>query len=106
MKDVLNLTLKKILKIARTLSIIRTILYLIGGILILALNENIEQYIYLIVGIDLIIVSSLELMKEIVDDTKIWKDILCSWGSCFFSPLSGQNIDYKLIITVRHRKLE
>ena len=49
MKDVLNLTLKKILKIARTLSIIRTILYLIGGILILALNENIEQYIYLIV---------------------------------------------------------
>ena len=44
------------------------------------------------------------LMKEIIDDTKIWKDILCSWGSYF--PLPGQNIDYKLIITVRHRKLE
>ena len=67
MANVLDKTLKKILKIARTLSIFRMIAYLIGGILILAFNERIEDYIYLIVGIDLIIVSSLEFIKEIVD---------------------------------------
>jgi len=26
------------------------------------------------------------LMKEIIDDTKMWKDILCSWGSYFPPP--------------------
>ncbi len=67
MANPVDFTLKKILKIARGLSFVRTLAYLIGGILILVLNEKIEQYIYLIVGIDLIIVSSLELMKEIVD---------------------------------------
>ena len=95
MKDVLNLTLKKILKIARTLSIIRTILYLIGGILILALNENIEQYIYLIVGIDLIIVSSLELMKEIVD--RGYKEAHNHIGSALFTVIVGI-----LILTLFH----
>ncbi|MBR3617471.1 MAG: hypothetical protein IKN46_02210 [Acholeplasmatales bacterium] len=95
MKDVLNLTLKKILKIARTLSIIRTILYLIGGILILALNENIEQYIYLIVGIDLIIVSSLELMKEIVD--RGYKEAHNHIGSALFTIIVGI-----LILTLFH----
>ena len=95
MKDVLNLTLKKILKIARTLSIIRTILYLIGGILILVLNENIEQYIYLIVGIDLIIVSSLELMKEIVD--RGYKEAHNHIGSALFTIIVGI-----LILTLFH----
>ena len=95
MKNVLNLTLKKILKIARTLSIIRTILYLIGGILILALNENIEQYIYLIVGIDLIIVSSLELMKEIVD--RGYKEAHNHIGSALFTIIVGI-----LILTLFH----
>ena len=50
MANVLDLTLKKILKIARGLSIFKTIFYLIGGILILVLNGKIENYIYLIVG--------------------------------------------------------
>ena len=95
MKDILNLKLKKILKIARTLSIIRTILYLIGGILILALNENIEQYIYLIVGIDLIIVSSLELMKEIVD--RGYKEAHNHIGSALFTIIVGI-----LILTLFH----
>ena len=62
MKNVLDLTLKKILKIARALSAVKTLLYLIGGILILILNEKIENQIYLIVGIDLMLVASVELM--------------------------------------------
>ena len=67
MAGIFNRTIKKVLRIARALSILRTISYLVGGILILVLNEQIEDYIYLIVGIDLILVASLELMKEIVD---------------------------------------
>ena len=54
MRNALDFTLKKILKTARTLSIVKTLLYLVGGVLILILNEKIEDYIYLIVGIDLI----------------------------------------------------
>lgn len=67
MANVVDLTFKKILKTARALSLLKTILYLVGGILILVLNERIEEYIYLIVGIDLMLVASVELMKEIVD---------------------------------------
>ena len=67
MANVLDNTLKKILKIARALSIFKTLFYLVGGILILVLNEQIEDYIYLIVGVDILVVAALELMKEIVD---------------------------------------
>ena len=59
MANAVDITLKKILKIARALSFFRTLAYLIGGILILVLNEKVEEYIYLIVGIDLMLVASL-----------------------------------------------
>ena len=62
MENVVNETLKKILRIARALSIVKTLLYLIGGILILIWNENIAQYIYIIVGVDLLALASLELI--------------------------------------------
>lgn len=64
--NVVDEAFKKILKIARTLSSVITIAYLICGIIILSLNVEIEDYIYLIVGINLIVVSSLEFMSEIV----------------------------------------
>ena len=66
MANPVDYTFKKILKLARALSIVRTLSYLVGGILILILNTAIEDYIYLIVGIDIIFISSLELMKEAV----------------------------------------
>ena len=66
MANPLDITFNKILKIARTLSFVRTIAYLAGGILILVLNESIEDYIYLIVGIDLVLVSIVVLMREFV----------------------------------------
>ena len=87
MANVLDLTLKKILKIARGLSIVRTIAYLVGGILILAFNERIEDYIYLIVGIDLIVVASLELMKEIVD--RGYKESHNQIGTAIFTIIVG-----------------
>ena len=87
MANVLDLTLKKILKIARGLSIVRTIAYLVGGILILAFNERIEDYIYLIVGIDLIVVASLELMKEIVD--RGYKESHNHIGTAIFTIIVG-----------------
>ena len=87
MANLFDLTLKKILKIARALSIVRTIAYLVGGILILSLNEKIEDYIYLIVGIDLILVSSLELMKEIVD--RGYKEAHNHIGTAIFTIVVG-----------------
>ena len=87
MANIFDLTLKKILKIARALSIVRTIAYLVGGILILSLNEKIEDYIYLIVGIDLILVSSLELMKEIVD--RGYKEAHNHIGTAIFTIVVG-----------------
>ena len=87
MANPVDFTLKKILKIARGLSFVRTLAYLIGGILILVLNEKIEQYIYLIVGIDLIIVSSLELMKEIVD--RGYKEAHNHIGTAIFTIVVG-----------------
>ena len=87
MANIFDLTLKKILKIARALSIVRTIAYLVGGILILSLNEKIEDYIYLIVGIDLILVSSLELMKEIVD--RDYKEAHNHIGTAIFTIVVG-----------------
>ena len=95
MANLFDLTLKKILRIARALSIVRTIAYLIGGILILSLNERIEDYIYLIVGIDLILVSSLELMKEIVD--RGYKEAHNHIGTAIFTIIVGV-----LILTIFH----
>ena len=95
MKNALDYTLKKILKIARTLSIVKTLFYLIAGILILVLNEKIEEYIYLIVGIDLILTASLELMKEIVD--RGYKESHNHIGSAIFTIIVGI-----LILTIFH----
>ncbi|MBR6071879.1 MAG: DUF308 domain-containing protein [Acholeplasmatales bacterium] len=66
MDNLIDITFKKILKIASTLSIFKIIFYLVGGIIILVLNQRIEEYIYLIVGADLIITAFLEFIEEIV----------------------------------------
>ena len=95
MKNVLDLTLKKILKIARALSAVKTLLYLIGGILILILNEKIENQIYLIVGIDLMLVASVELMEEIVD--RGYREAHNHIGSAAFTAIVGI-----LILTIFH----
>ncbi len=95
MTNVVDTTLKKILRIARGLSIVRTFLYLAGGILILLLNERIEDYIYLIVGVDLILVASLELMKEIVD--RGYKESHNHIGTAVFTIIVGV-----LILTIFH----
>ena len=87
MANVLDKTLIKILKIARALTIVKTILYLIGGILILVLQESIEEYVYLIVGIDLIATSVLELFKEIVN--RKYKEGNTHIGSAVFSIIAG-----------------
>lgn len=95
MANAVDITLKKILKIARALSAVRTLAYLIGGILILVLNERIEEYIYLVVGIDLILVASLELMKEIVD--RGYKEAHNHIGTAIFTIIVGV-----LILTIFH----
>lgn len=87
MENVVNETLKKILRIARALSIVKTLLYLIGGILILIWNENIAQYIYIIVGVDLLALASLELIKEIVG--KGYKKSSNHIGTATFTLLVG-----------------
>ena len=46
--NVVDEAFKRILKIARTLSSVITIAYLVCGIIILSLNVEIEDYIYLI----------------------------------------------------------
>ena len=98
MANVLDLTLKKILKIARGLSIFKTLFYLIGGILILVLNGKIENYIYLIVGIDILLVSLLELMKEIVD--RGYKESHNHMGTAIFTIAVGV-----LILTKFHENV-
>jgi len=98
MANVLDLTLKKILKIARGLSIFKTLFYLIGGILILVLNEKIDNYIYLIVGIDILLVSLLELMKEIVD--RGYKESHNHMGTAIFTIAVGV-----LILTKFHENV-
>ena len=95
MANAVDITLKKILKIARALSFFRTLAYLIGGILILVLNEKVEEYIYLIVGIDLMLVASLELMKEIVD--RGYKESHNHIGTAVFTIIIGV-----LILTIFH----
>lgn len=95
MVNPVDYTLKKILRIARALSFASTLAYLIGGILILALNEKIEGYIYLIVGIDIIVVASLELMKEIVD--RGYKESHNHIGTALFTLIVGI-----LILTLFH----
>ena len=87
MANAVDVTLKKILKIARALSFVKTLFYLIGGILILVLNEKIEDYIYLIVGIDILLVASLELMKEIVD--RGYKESHNHMGTALFTIVVG-----------------
>lgn len=95
MANKVDLTLKRILKIARALSIFTTVAYFIAGILILTLNEKIEQYIYLIVGVDILVVSALELMKEIVD--RGYKESHNHIGTALFTFIVGI-----LILTIFH----
>ncbi len=87
MDNVIDKTLKKILKTAQTLAVFKTILYLIGGILILLLNEKISDYIYLIVGINLILTSMLELSSELVQ--RRYKKIHNHIGSSIFTIVVG-----------------
>ena len=87
MENKVDLTLKKILKIASTLSIFGTIFYLVGGILIFLMTGQIAEYIYLIVGIDMIIVATLDLMKEIVN-RKI-RDSYNHIGTAIFTIIVG-----------------
>ena len=98
MANILDLTIKKVLRVARALSILRTLAYLVGGILILVLNEKIEDYIYLIVGIDLMLVASFELMKEIVD--RGYKESHNHIGSALFTIVVGI-----LILTLFHKNV-
>lgn len=98
MANAVDYTLKKILKIARSLSIVSTLFYLIGGILILVLNEEYQGYIYLIVGLDLIVVASLELMKEIVD--RGYKESHNHIGTAIFTIIIGV-----LILTIFHKNV-
>ena len=95
MANKVDLTIKRILKIARALSIVATFAYFIAGILILTLNEKIEQYIYLIVGVDILVVSALELMKEIVD--RGYKESHNHIGTALFTLIVGI-----LILTIFH----
>lgn len=98
MDTVIDKTFKKILRIARTFSLVRTLFYLIGGLLILALNEKIEDYIYIIVGVDLILTSTLEFMEEIVK--RRYKRIHNHIGSSLFSIIVGI-----LILTIFHNNI-
>ncbi len=67
MTNPFDFTFNKILKIRRFLSIFITMLYLVTGIIILVLNKEIEDNLYLIIGIEFILISSLELMQEYVN---------------------------------------
>lgn len=98
MQNVINHTLKKILRIARALSALKTVFYLIGGILILFSRDQMLNYIYLIVGIDLILVSSFELMKELVD--KEYKESNNHIGTAAFTMVVGI-----LILTLFHENV-
>lgn len=95
MKNPLQYTLKKILKIARALSFLRMVSYLAGGILILLLNVELEEYIYLIVGIDIIIVAIFGLIQEIVD--RRYNEEHNHIGSLLFTLTAGI-----LILTIFH----
>ena len=59
----------KFRKSIKLLSIVKLIAHIIAGLLILILNTNLQQYIFLVVGIDLIFVYSLSLFTEIVNKT-------------------------------------
>ena len=98
MGNIFDFTFKKVLKLARTLSIFRTIAYLVGGILILALNERVEEYIYLIVGFDILLVSLLELMKEFV--RRGYKISHNHIGTALFNLIVGV-----LILTIFHENV-
>jgi hypothetical protein len=93
-----DFTFKKILKLARALSIVRTFAYLAGGISILVLNEAIENYIYLIVGFDVLIISALDLMREAV--RRGYKVSNNHIGTALFSFIVGI-----LILTVFHHDI-
>jgi len=98
MDNIIDKTLTKILKMARTLSIFKTLLYLVGGILILAFNERIEDYIYLIVGVDLIATASLEFAEEIV--RRKYKRHHNHLGNALFTIIAGI-----LILSIFHNDI-
>lgn len=95
MINIFDFTFKKILKIARALSIFKTLLFLVGGIIILVYNEQIEQYIYLIVGFYLIATSSIEIMTDIVN--RNYRKSHTHLGSAVFTMVLGI-----LILTTFH----
>ena len=58
---------KGILKILRIMALIRSFIYLIGGILIIFFNKKLFDFIFIIVGIDIILLSSLDLLQEFLE---------------------------------------
>jgi len=88
----------KIKKLARIVSILLTISYLVGGILILILGEAVEQYVYLIVGFDILLVSLLELVREII--RREYKYSNNHIGTSIFSFIAGI-----LILTIFHENI-
>ena len=87
MDNVVDLTLRKILRIAKALSIFGTIFYLIGGIMIFFMTGQIVEYVYLIVGIDMIIVAFIDLLREIVN--KKIKEEYNHIGTAIFTIIVG-----------------
>ena len=58
---------KGILKILRIMALIRSFIYLVGGILIIFFNKKLFDFIFIIVGIDIILLSSLDLLQEFLE---------------------------------------
>ena len=98
MDNVIDKALKRVLKFARSLSIVKTLLYLFGGIVILVLNEEIIEYIYLIVGVDLLLTSLLEIIEEIVK--RKYRKTHNHFGSALFTMIAGI-----MILTIFHRDI-
>ncbi len=67
MRNPIDLTFKTILKIRRALSLFITTMFLVTGIILLILNKEIENQIYIILGIEFLLISSIELMQEYVN---------------------------------------
>ena len=95
MSNIIDKTLVRILKIARSFSIVRTLLYLIGGVLIFIWNEEIEDYIYIIVGVNLIVTSLFEFAEEILK--RRYKRAHNHLGSSLFTIIIGI-----LLLTIFH----
>lgn len=58
---------KGVLKILRIMALIRSFIYLVGGILIIFFNKKLFDFIFIIVGIDIILLSSLDLLQEFLE---------------------------------------